>query len=495
MPALLEEVSRWKIDAADETTARYFVRFPHVAKIESGDVSFVIGRKGTGKTAIAEYLDSLNRFNIFSKALSFDGFPFNLLYNQKDDTYTYQSQFTTIWKYIIYSTVCSLMVDNEAIEPSSRRLLAKTLKPSFQQALGKTVASLTGRSLGVSLAGAGFNFGSQKAPSNPLTMPEREQALERFVLEHADSSTYLLLFDALDNDYVELGVKEDLEKYLSLVSSLFKAVSHVRNTAAKHGKNLFPVIFIREDIFELLKSPDKNKWLDRSALLSWTSAELESMIEQRLVLSRQYAYPSAAPTSRGSSDFFDFSGVYYVRGRSAENISYVEYMLRSTSFRPRDIVLYVREAARCALDSGRACVGTRDIRNARRVYSRYYIQELVDEIYPVVTNIREVLLVLSKFPIIFEISALEDALGAMTRETGSFKLPVPDLVKVLYYFNIIGNVDGEGAAYFRYNSLQRNVDYERKILIHKGVRRALTREGVENLIYAKVSQENTGRPL
>ena len=56
MTGSLGEIRNWKLEAKFEDTERYFYEFAAVEKLLSGERSFVIGRKGTGKTAISEFI-------------------------------------------------------------------------------------------------------------------------------------------------------------------------------------------------------------------------------------------------------------------------------------------------------------------------------------------------------------------------------------------------------------------------------------------------------
>ena len=70
----------------------------------TGDYSLVIGRKGTGKTAIAEFIcraesKDLGTFkrDYQSQKLSFKNFPFNELYKLSDDRFTHPNQYITMY--------------------------------------------------------------------------------------------------------------------------------------------------------------------------------------------------------------------------------------------------------------------------------------------------------------------------------------------------------------------------------------------------------------
>ena len=120
---LLKEVSTWKLEAKLEDTNRYFFHVDTVDKIISGSKSYVIGRKGTGKTAITEHIIKDTSYSRFAKKLSFKNFPFQDLYSLHNDSYTTPNQYMTLWKYLIYSATAKLMIKNESIDAAIREKL------------------------------------------------------------------------------------------------------------------------------------------------------------------------------------------------------------------------------------------------------------------------------------------------------------------------------------------------------------------------------------
>lgn len=130
---ILNEISNWKLESADEDSERYFFHPDNVDLIESGERVFAIGRKGTGKTAVCNYFEGKKKYNVFSFKLSFKNFPFNELYKLKDYSYTRPSQYASLWKYIMYSFICRAMVTNPSIDANVRSKLEK-LYPSTAEA-------------------------------------------------------------------------------------------------------------------------------------------------------------------------------------------------------------------------------------------------------------------------------------------------------------------------------------------------------------------------
>lgn len=61
----LNDIARWKLEAKLDDIKRYFFTVPELKKITTGDASYVIGRKGTGKTALVQYLSDHSTGDMF----------------------------------------------------------------------------------------------------------------------------------------------------------------------------------------------------------------------------------------------------------------------------------------------------------------------------------------------------------------------------------------------------------------------------------------------
>lgn len=58
--SVLSEISeKWKLEAKQEDNMRYFFHVKEAAKVLSGEKFYVVGRKGSGKSAISQYILNL----------------------------------------------------------------------------------------------------------------------------------------------------------------------------------------------------------------------------------------------------------------------------------------------------------------------------------------------------------------------------------------------------------------------------------------------------
>ena len=245
---LKEIASNWNIEAKQESTS-YFYSTGEAQELLDGKKYFVIGRKGTGKTAIAEYISNKLDESHYSEKLSFKNFPFNYLYSLENAKYTAPNQYITIWKYLIYSCVCKMMTKNPSIDKDVVSKLKKIYPIDAKATLAKMVESWTATDFGIEVLGTGLTGRREIRQPKELSWIEKCDILEDVIGDYVDKSCYYVVIDELDEDYREFESNEDRETYLKLLTSLFKAVQDVRAIFKESACSIFPVIFLRTDIY------------------------------------------------------------------------------------------------------------------------------------------------------------------------------------------------------------------------------------------------------
>ena len=65
--SVLSEISeKWKLEAKQEDNLRYFFHVKEAEKVLSGEKFYVVGRKGSGKSAISQYILNLCNENMLT---------------------------------------------------------------------------------------------------------------------------------------------------------------------------------------------------------------------------------------------------------------------------------------------------------------------------------------------------------------------------------------------------------------------------------------------
>jgi energy-coupling factor transporter ATP-binding protein EcfA2 len=150
---LFEKISEWKLEAKQEDVERYFYHIDMVDKLINGSRSYVIGRKGSGKTAICEHLNRIKQPKIFTKKLTFKNFPFNDLYTLQNDSYSKPNQYITFWKYLIYTSVAKQMMINENINLDIRTKLKSIYSNDPERSLSRSIKRWVGKNIEFSILG------------------------------------------------------------------------------------------------------------------------------------------------------------------------------------------------------------------------------------------------------------------------------------------------------------------------------------------------------
>jgi hypothetical protein len=158
----------WKLEAKLEANSDYFYHLREIRSILNKSKYYVIGRKGSGKSSISEYLHGLKDYKTFTEKLSFKNYPFNALYSLDNSRYTPPNQYITIWKYLIYSTVARLMVSNEKIDLNVRSKLKEIYAPEPIRSLERTISKWTSAEFGATILGTGgtFNISRELSPQS-----------------------------------------------------------------------------------------------------------------------------------------------------------------------------------------------------------------------------------------------------------------------------------------------------------------------------------------
>lgn len=465
------EIGTWSVEALDENNDRYFYHFSDVSLLYNGTKNYVIGRKGTGKTAIAEYIRKKATDNEMSVVLSFKNFKFNLMYPHKDANYTSPNQYITLWEYVILSTICEMMSANKKVNYDSRSELGKIFQLDIERSLSDAISKITDRDFSVNLFGLGAGVGPKTTSSFETNLDARVKFLYRYVEQNICDSKYFVIFDALDEDYKDVLNDPDKNNYFHLLIGLFKAAQNIRRYYLRSDKiKIVPLIFLRNDIFDLCRDPDKNKWLDRAIQLDWNPTQLRSLIDFRLTRVIDPRAEAFSPEAVWSQFFIKDSIIVNHRHQRREDV--FKFMLRSTFNRPRDVVNYIRECCTAANAAGLSHVTQKIIRESNTAQAKYMRREVTDEVYSVVDNITEILdLLSSQRKSIFSQSEFEEIFNENFPTNNS--LNAREILKLLYHFNVIGNVTTGNHQVYSYNSSSKNLNIKENVCIHRGIMRSL----------------------
>lgn len=413
-------------------------------------------------------------YNYFSEKLGFKNFPFNELYGLGNVKYTQPNQYITIWKYLIYSTVCRLMVCNEGVNNEVRSMLEKLYPKNDLKLLSRRISEWTSAEFGASVLGTGGSVKvSRQVNENAISWIDKTDILEDIIMNHCDDSKYYIVFDELDEDYRDIA-GEDTKQYIALLTSLFKAVQDVKATFMGSTRKIMPIVFLRDDIYALINDSDKNKWSDLKLELEWTKERLKSLLAYRI--SKDFGDGSKIlPFKVAWEKIFTNFPISYGTNQGKKMHSF-DYIANSTHLRPRDFIRYIQCCCAETVSKGHQYINNGTIKFEDRAFSNYLKDEIKDEVFPLLPDIENIFQVLSNlrkwnFSVCEFITEYEKYV-----KTGKIKEENTDYVlDTLYNFSVIGNQDKHHKDIYYFKYLHTNMTYNKNenVVIHRGLFKAL----------------------
>jgi hypothetical protein len=449
----------------DELLMSCFQNHESYNSIKKFEKFIVLGRKGTGKTAIFKKFLNQKDYNNFSFGHTFSDYPWHFHDKQAKIGVPDFDKYTHSWKYLILMTLSKILLNQDQSLPfdeTSLDYLTKIesfivdtygtrdpdvtqiftpskklkLKPHFEIDFGMLKGKISPE--GVSMEHL------------PIIIQEVNLNLLEFVVGSLNpENTYNILFDQLD-----LGFDPNNPEYSNRLIGLLLAAKEINSIAKEKGKKLSIIIFLRDDIYNSLKFEDKNKITTSSAaIIEWDktgTSTLKELIEKRLTeLLRE-----SDDEEIKWEEVFDESQL--MTGKQSK----YNYITDRTFLRPRDAIQFCNEIITVHnLNAQREkLISNKEINDAKSEYSNYFLNELDDEIHkhiPVYENILEVIKSIGYHQ--FDNNDFEDAI-AKKQSLFSKEINTYSSLKSLFEFSIIGYFKAGGSGYggseyiFRYKS-------------------------------------------
>lgn len=380
---------------------RVFIRNEHLSKLCDHAISFLVGEKGTGKTAYAVYLAN----NDYKKTRGSTRFIRETEYQKfitlKHEKQLTLSDYTSIWKVIIYLLMSQQVKDKEGgaafltrftkmatLQKAIDEYYQKAFSPEIIQALqfvqeSTLTAGLISKHANL---GAGekdtFTASESRFQANLFYIQRSfETALKQIRLK----SNHILFIDGIDIRPATIPYSE----YLECIRGLANAVWEVNNDVFPSGKGsslrMRAVLLIRPDIFASLGLQNLNtKSRDNSVFLDWRTEYTTSRSSELFrVVDRLLSYQQDESLAEGKAwdYYFPWSTPSRVQGHADQ--SFVSF-LRFSYYRPRDIITMLVILQDIAREAGTALnnFSHQDFDNPifRRRYADYLLGELKDQL-------------------------------------------------------------------------------------------------------------------
>ena len=443
-------------------------------KILHDDKYLLLGKKGTGKSLLAEYINKLSQKqpNWFCKIASYKQFNFHeLTHLQSGDVKP--NEYIAIWEWIILIELAQLCINDEGIDHEFKDNLKKFITGNFFgikldnnkiveiTKTGKINGTFLCKLVGMS---GGFSKSLKCEQGTYLDYLEDLRNVVIYALK-VSKSEYTILFDELDDKF------RNEEIYKSCIISLIKIVDRINCVFYGERIKAKIILLLRSDIFYVLNDPDLNKVeQDNSVRLDWGNTVSSDSPLFKMIFTK---IRQSVPTIKGKSDSNLFRELF------PQNIySYPpnQFILGRTYFRPRDLVTYLNLIIEKYPQT--RYFGSNGFLELEKEYSKYLLKEVKNELFGHMSEdeISESILLIKQLKKReFDYKEILDFYNSRKRQYKN--LDLERNLRFLFDFSIIGNKwYKEGQNKFFYSWAYREnayIDYDKRFVVHLGLKKAL----------------------
>lgn len=380
---------------------KVFIRDSHLEELCQPNVSFLIGEKGTGKTAYSIYLSNNNYKGTAACTRYVRETEYQKFISLKSEKHLALSDFSSIWKVILYLLIAKQVQEQEgkvsklfnygkfaSLNAAIDEYYLSAFSPEIIQALSfvqesKLAAELLHKHAKLKgEAKDSITFSESRFQINLFYIQKQfEEAFSQIRL----ANNHILFIDGIDIRPSSIPYVE----YLECIKGLANAVWEVNNDffpTIKGGKGrMRAVLLIRPDIFESIGLQNQNtKIRDNGVFLDWRtdyinhrSSQLFEVVDHllrnqqsnHLTLNKGEAWDKYFPWN--SPNVYDQYDVH---------TSFINF-LRWSYYRPRDIVTML-ELLRSNSNGSKDFFSLADFDNPvfQREYSNYLLGEVKDHL-------------------------------------------------------------------------------------------------------------------
>jgi hypothetical protein len=351
---------------SDHKLAEDFVRTSYVDAALSGKRTQMLGRKGSGKSALFTQLPRLAEeagLGVSVLPLTPDSYAWSALRAYEEQGLLAEHAHTNAWKLTIAIELAGHLISlkhewsddaRDCINALARFISENfgTLEPNMLSTATKVVKGL--KAFNLSAFGFGVGFDRAVDSDLPLTPAVIEAILAKLVVPLGEHPV-VVEFDRLDDSW------DGTESSATLLVGLLKASKEVNDRffAGDAQPPVRIVVFLRSDIYDSLRFDDKDKHRSSESYLLWNFDTLQEMLQNRL--------PEGLTVDKLFED-----------GMMRGGVTPFSHIVKRTFLRPREVLQFVDRCLTVAGDDA-VLISKDSIRSAEETYSGWKVDDLKQE--------------------------------------------------------------------------------------------------------------------
>lgn len=413
-----------------------------------GEVRLVVGRKGSGKTAVFLQVRDKMRGGQRNVILDLKPDGFRLL-KFKDrvlsllERGSFEHTITAFWECLLLLEICHKVLESDRdahryddTSLASYRALSSLYhsygyeaQGDFAERMSRLLARIEDEY--VKAYGSERNQMLTSAQITGLLYDTDVRDLEAKLVDYLQFKDCVwILFDNIDKGWSSRGIQgEDL----IIVKALVEATRKIERLLQRRDIDAHTLMFIRNDVFEILIDEMADRGKEPKSLLDWTDPDLL----RELVLRRAKYHSGAKDES--FQHLWSNVCVSHVNGEESS-----QFLIDRCLMRPRYLIDLINHCRGIAITLGHEKIEQSDIEKGLAVFSADLLSDLSHEVRDVYPNVEDVL-----YAFIGCSSELsEDELRLALMEHRVAEEEAPGLIELLLWYGFIGCLNDDGDPRF-----------------------------------------------
>ncbi|MDP1770969.1 MAG: hypothetical protein Q8L15_01700 [Methylobacter sp.] len=371
---------------------KYYLETDQYLKSLRGEAHLVVGRKGSGKSAIFLQIRDKEREKNRSK---------NIVLDLKPDGYklvkfkeqmlsflqegTYQHTITAFWEYVLLLEICYKILEKDKQRHihdhmlfEKYRELAILYNTEEYDPEGDFSERMSGLMKKIYLEYQARYKGEEKVRLSSAQVTELlfkhdvKKLTEQLIAYMERKGSLWLLFDNIDKGWPTSGLEHE---DLLIIRALIDATRKIEQKFSRSGLIVNTVVFLRNDVYELLVRETSDRGKEASVILDWTDPDLlRELVRLRIVsnnLDEDMTFQSA------------WMKIFTSHYRGEETS---QFLIERSLMRPRFLLNLINQCKSFAINLNHEIIEEQDIEKGFAAYSSDLLLDIGYELKDISSN-------------------------------------------------------------------------------------------------------------
>lgn len=377
------------------TLERYYLKTDQFLKSLRGEANIVVGRKGSGKSAIFLQVRDRERNKKGNIVLDLkpDGYKlikFKELILSFLEEGTFQHTIMAFWEYVLLLEICYKILEKDRDNHKRDHTLYEPYRKlaDLYHAEGYEIEGDFSERMSSLMEKISTEYRSQHGDEKNVRLSasnltemlyfhDVKEVTQQVIDYMSHKDVCWLLFDNIDKGWPTSGLEHE---DLLIIRALIDATKKIERQFSKSNIEVNSIVFLRNDVYELLVQESSDRGKEGSVLLDWTDPDLLRELVRLRIISNEI---------NGDSSFDALWKKICISHYNGEESS--QYLIDRSLMRPRFLLNMISQCKSFAINLNHEKILEEDIEKGLNAYSIDLLTDIGYEIHDVDNRVEDIL--------------------------------------------------------------------------------------------------------